>query len=82
MSTAEPFMPNIDPERERSADQVDETAEVAEVDADLAAASAEDDVATGEDAEVQDPTSPETRESVFRTPTPGDSLDPEDLDEA
>ena len=79
MSTAEPFMPNIDPERERSADEVDETAEV---DADLAAASAEDDVATGEDAEVQDPTSPETRESVFRTPTPGDSLDPEDLEEA
>ena len=75
MSTAEPFMPNIDPERERD--------QAAEVDDDLALASADDDLATGDAespaGEQQDPAAPETRDSVFRTPTPGAVLDPDEL---
>jgi len=75
MSTAEPFMPNIDPERERDAS--------AEVDDDLALATADDDAATGDAeapaSEQQDPAAPETRDAAFRTPTPGDALDADEL---
>jgi len=93
MSTAEPFMPNVSPEDQDAGAGTDPTAErdsTVELDADLAASSAADDVATGADASgddlsgddtvaERDPEEPATRDSAFRTPTAGDALTPDEL---
>lgn len=93
MSTAEPFMPNVSPEDQDAGAGTDRTAErdsTVELDADLAASSAADDVATGADdsgddlsgddtATGRDPEDPAGRDAAFRTPTPGESLSPEEL---